>query len=185
MPTKRKAPSQVEVVHPKKRVITPCHRHGVKYTCNHEGCANKAKRGGVCRRHGAAVTLCSHDGCTNHAKEGGLCCRHGAKVARKAKVVCSHNGCNNIVRKWGVCRRHGAKDTPKLCSHEGCTAQARNGLVCMRHGAKNARAKDAVTMDAIELRKIKAEKEDYVQDMKSAAASALLSLSSSCSALQN
>ena len=151
--------------------------HGAKHkTCSHEGCTNLVIRGGVCGRHGAKRTrrICNHEGCTNIAVKGGLCTRHGEKD------TCNHEGCNNVAKKWGVCCRHGAKRTRKICNHEGCANIAVKGRVCWRHGAKAA-----VTMDAIELRKIKAEKGDYVQDMKSAAASALLSLSSSCAALQN
>jgi len=104
-------------------------REGYRYECYVDGCTNQIKNGGVCRRHGAKVTLCSSEGCTNHAKVRGVCKRHGAKVK-----LCSIVGCTNQTRKGGVCHRHGAQ--VKLCSSEGCTNQAKKGGVCIKHGAK-------------------------------------------------
>ena len=51
--------------------------------CSSEGCTNHAKRGGVCRRHGAKEKQCSSEGCKNIAKKGGVCWRHGAKDLKK------------------------------------------------------------------------------------------------------
>lgn len=56
-------------------------RHGAKVEykrCSVEGCTNVARKGGVCRRHGAKIKLCSAEGCTNHSKRGGVCWRHDA-----------------------------------------------------------------------------------------------------------
>ena len=39
---------------------------------------------GVCKGHGAVVPQkrCSHEGCANHAKRGGLCYGHGKRESR-------------------------------------------------------------------------------------------------------
>jgi len=97
--------------------------------CSSEGCTNKARKGGVCMKHGAKVKRCSSEGCTNYAVKGGVCMKHGAKVKR-----CSSEGCTNYAVKGGVCMKHGAK--VKRCSSEGCTNYAVKGGVCKRHGAK-------------------------------------------------
>jgi hypothetical protein len=73
-----------------------------------KGCANIAKKGGVCKTHGAKVKRCSHTGCTNGAVKGGVCVTHGAK-----KKQCRHEGCTNFFMKGGVCITHGAKVTRK------------------------------------------------------------------------
>ena len=77
-------------------------RHGAKTYCNHEGCTNKAIKGGVCVRHGASLTkkYCSHEGCTKYAQRGGVCRGHGATAK-----ICNHEGCNNNAQKGGVCVR--------------------------------------------------------------------------------
>ena len=101
--------------------------------CSADECTNIAKKGGVCKRHGAKVEhkKCSSARCTNRAKSGGVCIRHGAKVEYKR---CRIEGCMNHVIKGGVCVKHGAK--VKLCSYEGCTNKSLKGGVCIRHGAK-------------------------------------------------
>ena len=80
--------------------------------CEHEGCTNKVRSGGVCIRHGAKVTLCKHEGCTNHVRSGGVCIRHGATVK-----ICEHEGCTTQVRNKGVCYRHRVK----VCEVASCT----------------------------------------------------------------
>ena len=96
---------------------------------SHNGCNNKAVKGGVCKTHGAKVEVrrCSFEGCTNQAKKGGVCITHGAKLKR-----CSHKGCANQARKGGVCTTHGAK--VKRCSHKGCKNGVIKGGVCKTHG---------------------------------------------------
>ena len=132
-------------------------------SCSHDGCANKAQRGGTCRRHGGKQIrrkskhkTCSHEGCSNQAINGGVCIRHGAKRKKcthvgctnqaqtggvcirhgAKKPICRYKGCTNQVVKGGVCVRHGAKVTHKLCSRKGCISIAQRGGVCSRHGAK-------------------------------------------------
>ena len=119
-----------------------------KKECSANGCTNQAKRGGVCKRHGAKIThkQCSSEGCTNKAVEGGVCIRHGAKVTVK---LCSSEGCTNCAVKGGVCVKHGAK--VKRCSSVGCTNQAKRGGVCKRHGAY--RTQDESTAFGSELEK--------------------------------
>ena len=104
-----------------------------KKKCSADGCTNLAKKGGVCVRHGAKVTMrrCSSEGCMNFVRKGGVCIRHGANVKRK---LCSFDGCPNQDVKGGVCIRHGARQ--KRCRSQGCTNQARKGGVCVKHGAK-------------------------------------------------
>ena len=55
-----------------------CETDGIKrkqylYTCTHDGCANQARKGGVCIRHGAKPKTCSHEGCAKNALKGGGC----------------------------------------------------------------------------------------------------------------
>jgi hypothetical protein len=107
--------------------------HGAKVMrkrCSFEGCANIAKKGGVCITHGSMVKRCSFEGCTRYSQKGGVCRTHGAKVEVKR---CGHEGCDNKVVKGGVCVTHGAKR--KRCSSEGCTNQFVKGGVCFTHGA--------------------------------------------------
>ena len=48
-------------------------KHGAKLKqCSSDGCANQARKGGVCVRHGAKVKRCSREGCTNQAQKGGV-----------------------------------------------------------------------------------------------------------------
>ncbi|KAK1733211.1 hypothetical protein QTG54_016068, partial [Skeletonema marinoi] len=63
-----------------------------KKLCSRKECANYAKNGGVCIRHGAKVKRCSSKGCTNHAKIGGVCKKHGAKVKL---CRCRFEGCSS------------------------------------------------------------------------------------------
>ena len=75
--------------------------------CSHEGCNNKAQKGGVCIRHGAKVKRCSHkgctkQGCTKQAVKGGVCKEHGKKMM----IRCSHMGCIKYARKGGVSNGH-------------------------------------------------------------------------------
>ena len=53
--------------------------------CSHDGCANLARNGGVCRRHGAKRKRCSHEGCVNQVQRGGVCKRHGANSLATAQ----------------------------------------------------------------------------------------------------
>ena len=48
-----------------------------KYECSADGCTNLARKGGVCKKHGAKVKLCSSEGCTNIVIKGGVCIKHG------------------------------------------------------------------------------------------------------------
>jgi len=100
--------------------------------CSGEGCTSVARKGGVCMKHGAVVTIttCSHEGCTSNAQKGGVCVKHGAKL-----TPCSHEGCTSNAQKGGVCVKHGA--IVKTCCYEGCTKKAKKGGVCMRHARKN------------------------------------------------
>ena len=41
----------------------------------------------VCARHGAKARICSHDGCGSKAKRGGVCWRHGGKYLAIARGV--------------------------------------------------------------------------------------------------
>jgi len=110
-----------------------CMKHGAVVTiktCKHEGCTSIAQKGGVCVKHGAKLTPCSHEGCTSNAQKGGVCVKHGAKL-----TPCSHEGCNSKAQKGGVCVKHGA--IVKTCCYEGCTKKAKKGGVCMRHARKN------------------------------------------------
>ena len=110
---------------PRKKVAKKKYR----YECSADGCTIVV-RGGVCKRHGAAVKRyeCSVDGCTNRVVQGGVCVRHGAKIK-----LCSCVGCTNGAVKGGVCMRHGAKK--KQCRIDGCKNIAKKGGVCKRHGA--------------------------------------------------
>ncbi len=121
-----------------------CNRHGdganaKRKLCSSEGCTNMVRQGGVCTRHGAERKLCSREGCTNIAHKGGVCVRRGAKIKR-----CSSEGCTKYALKGGVCIRHGAKK--KICSSDGCTNQVVKGGLCRRHGQS---ANDAVVMDVL------------------------------------
>jgi len=90
-----------------------------KTICNQRGCANKAQKGGICRKHGGVQIryrgmhhICRHDGCTHHAMEGGVCLRHGAKPRQQNYIPkkCTHDGCSTFTaRRGGVCVKHGAK----------------------------------------------------------------------------
>ena len=106
--------------HAPKAVATKKYR----YECSAEGCTNQAKKGGVCKKHGAKVEhkRCKSEGCTNYAVKGGVCIRHGATWTKKE---CSSEGCTNQVVRGGVCIKHGAK--VKRCSNEGCTNLAKKG----------------------------------------------------------
>ena len=108
--------------------------HGAKVMrqrCSFEGCANIAKKGGVCIIHGAKVKRCSHKGCNDGAVKRGVCVTHGAKIKR-----CSFEGCTRYSQKGGVCVTHGAKRYVYICRHEGCTNVVQKGGVCVTHGAK-------------------------------------------------
>ena len=100
--------------------------------CSHEGCANRAVKGGVCVTHGAKLKQCSFEGCTNQVIKRGVCVTHGAETKR-----CSFEGCTNQAKKGGVCWTHGAKVTKKQCSIDGCTSNAKKGGVCYRHRSKS------------------------------------------------
>eukprot|EP00984_Skeletonema_dohrnii_P012631 scaffold5152_cov79-Skeletonema_dohrnii-CCMP3373.AAC.2 len=66
--------------------------------CSAEGCTNKAKRGGVCVRHGAKVNRCSSEGCPNQVVQGGVCARHGAKLQRMYQSI--QEG-RIVLKAWG------------------------------------------------------------------------------------
>eukprot|EP00984_Skeletonema_dohrnii_P007240 scaffold2618_cov69-Skeletonema_dohrnii-CCMP3373.AAC.1 len=119
-------------------------RKRIRTRCSHEGCTNRAEKGGVCCTHGAERPRCSRENCTNYAQQGGVCRRHGAEAPK-----CSHENCTNQARKGGVCMSHGAVYVyvrPR-CSHEGCTKQAQKGGVCCTHGAKQRIANAAIPED--------------------------------------
>ena len=62
------------------------HRHRAKVKvkqCSNKGCANNAKKGGECIKHGARVKLCSSEGCTNNFLRAGMCRRHWASWTKK------------------------------------------------------------------------------------------------------
>ena len=138
--------------------------HGAKVMrkrCSFEGCANIAKKGGVCIIHGSMVKRCSFEGCTRYSQKGGVCRTHGAKVELKRctfmgcsnfsqrggvcvthgakRKQCSFEGCANGAAKGGVCVTHGATVTKKQCCHEGCNNKVVKGGVCVTHGAKRKR----------------------------------------------
>ena len=75
-----------------------------RYECSADECTNKVVNGG----------------CTNQAKKGGVCKRHGATYTY-IKKVCSSEGCTNQIRSEGVCIMHGAKPKRKQRSNEGRT----------------------------------------------------------------
>ena len=91
-------------------------RKRFRKVCTKNGCTSFAINGGVCRKHGAHVTLCSTEGCTNVAKKHGLCKRHGAydpalevspPKEKKRKITgCSHPGCTLPIHKGGECISH-------------------------------------------------------------------------------
>jgi hypothetical protein len=80
----------------------PAVKARIRKTCSTDGCANGAKKGGVCVTHGAKVTYkrCSHVGCTNGVIKGGVCVTHGAK-----RMSCSFEGCINKANSGGVVKR--------------------------------------------------------------------------------
>lgn len=103
----------------------------VRRICSRQGCANLARKGGVCIRHGAKEKRCSVEGCTNKAQTAGVCDRHGSH-----RKICSVEGCTNNSQQGGVCKRHGAKVKIRdKCSREGCECYAVKGGVCWKHGA--------------------------------------------------
>ena len=65
----------------------------------------------VCKGHGAVVPQkrCSHEGCANHAKRGGLCYGHGKHLGTRKSIRCSHDGCTRQSQRGGVCQKHRAK----------------------------------------------------------------------------
>jgi len=92
-------------------------RKRFRKVCTIDGCTSFAINGGVCRKHGAHVTLCSTEGCANVAKKHGLCKRHGAydpalevsspPKEKKRKITgCSHPGCTLPIHKGGECVSH-------------------------------------------------------------------------------
>jgi len=69
-----------------------CATHGAQYKrCSHEGCTSKAKKGGVCFRHGAK-TPCVHEGCKNKVQLGGLCKKHYRLAFPSTADVDNNNG---------------------------------------------------------------------------------------------
>lgn len=85
--TKRKRQSSSEgAVVPKE-----ASQKRLRKLCSADGCTNIAKKGGVCKRHGAMI-LCSREGCTNYAVKGGVCIRHGQSITmqhrRMYKLCC-------------------------------------------------------------------------------------------------
>jgi hypothetical protein len=132
----------------KEKMVANKSQPGVKPTimkkkpklCSSMGCANQARKGGVCVTHGAIKKhkLCSHDGCTKQAVKGGVCITHGATREHKR---CSFDGCTNQAVKGGVCVTHGAKR--KRCSFDGCTSNAKKGGVCYRHRLRSFNHSDA------------------------------------------
>ena len=70
----------------KERMVTkksqPAVKARIRKTCSTDGCANGAKKGGVCWTHGAKkyVYICNHKGCTKKVRKGGVCVTHGAKL---------------------------------------------------------------------------------------------------------
>lgn len=67
--------------------------------CTVDGCKNKAKSRGFCKRHGGA-TRCAHLSCGRCARRGGFCIRHGGDP-------CVIPGCTSGARMNRTCRRHG------------------------------------------------------------------------------
>jgi hypothetical protein len=81
--------------------------------CSIEGCANEARKGGVCITHCARVKRCSIKRCANGSKNGGVCITHSARSKR-----CSDEGCAKQARKRGLCFRHG-KDSIASAAQKG------------------------------------------------------------------
>jgi hypothetical protein len=127
-----------------------CVRHGANVSlCNIEACTTRAKKGGVCIRHGAKKrSNVAAKACTNHAVKGGVCVRQS-----KAQMM---QGCLSQARNGGVCWRHGAnkrsngarcKGAQTKCFVDSCTKyaqpwqllllQMKIDLVSLRHNKKN------------------------------------------------
>ncbi len=115
-----------------------------KNRCSHEGCANQARKGGICVLHEAKRTCCSHVGCTNWAIK-----IKGARMESSRVEFVSHRAQSQKgqrfqplmgvqIEPWReVFAMHGAN--LKCCGHKGCTNWATSFGVCVLHGADKSR----------------------------------------------
>lgn len=109
-------------------------RRQVKSKCSVDGCTSQARKGGVCRRHGAKGMECSVDRCTNMSVCGGVCIRHGARVGKD----CSVDGCTNTSFIGGVCKHHCVVPDEVMMSwtYQSYVHQYKDGQVMQCHGEK-------------------------------------------------
>ena len=124
--------------------------------CRREGCANTAKRGGVCVAHGARKKRCSHEGCANGVVTGGICITHGARTQR-----CKSEGCAKRTQKGGLCR-----------GHSPYSIAAQNGAARPPHpaGGYDARANVASAIAGGGGKKIESDTHNLQADVSCAAA---------------
>ncbi|OWZ04953.1 hypothetical protein PHMEG_00023051 [Phytophthora megakarya] len=92
--------------------------------CRRDGCANDARRKGLCMEHGGRH-FCKMAGCQKCAHRGGFCISHGG--GRRCAVA----NCTKSAQSGGICYSHGGG---KRCATEGCTHAARSGGFCIKHG---------------------------------------------------
>lgn len=100
--------------------------------CSVDGCENKARRNGLCVRHGAKHLRCTVDGCENQRRNNGVCRRHGADIKR---LLCTVQDCENQRLKNGLCFKHGGKKLP--CTVQDCTSYQQKNKLCYKHRIKN------------------------------------------------
>ena len=94
-----------------------------KNICKSEGCSQRRRMRGFCRKHGGA-TSCTVAGCSTNSQGGGLCQAHGGGKR------CNIDGCNKCAQLHGLCRPHGGS---RLCSVTDCKRLDRGSGFCMRH----------------------------------------------------
>ena len=103
--------------------------------CTTRGCANQARTGGKCSKHGGGKR-CKHPGCTNGAITGGdgaqnMCKLHGGGYR------CCELGCKNSARPRTLtdglryCIKHGGG---KKCAVVGCKSTGAGQDHCKKHG---------------------------------------------------
>jgi len=137
--------------------------------CRREGCANTAKRGGVCVAHGARKKRCSHEVCANGVVAGGVCITHGARTQ-----LCKSEGRAKRTQKGGLCP-----------GHSPYSIVAQNGAARPPHpaGGYDARANVASAIAGGGGKKIESDTHNLQADVSCAAAPGSPSLRHSIMAL--
>jgi len=110
-----------------KKSVDGCNKKQ-RICCSKDGCATKAREGGLCAKHGGGKP-CIHEGCAKIVSGVSRCSLHGGSRKRK----CGIPGCNKFSQSGGVdlCAAHGGG---AKCKIVGCEKRRSGKGLCWGHG---------------------------------------------------